>query len=91
MSRWDDVDLTGEQTYGAEEGPYQQRAQEIYSELRRNVIENVHKVRPSPLSLSHCFVHGLGHVPAGARRGADVSVVRSGQLRREEGKNGQRG
>ncbi|RDX48402.1 glycoside hydrolase family 63 protein [Lentinus brumalis] len=30
-------------TYGAQEGPYQQRAQAIYAELRRNVIENVHK------------------------------------------------
>ncbi|KAI0831044.1 glycoside hydrolase [Trametes gibbosa] len=30
-------------TYAAQEGPYQARAQEIYAELRRNVIENVHK------------------------------------------------
>ncbi|KAI0646820.1 glycoside hydrolase [Trametes meyenii] len=30
-------------TYAAEEGPYQQRAQAIYAELRKNVIENVHK------------------------------------------------
>ncbi|TCD68927.1 Processing alpha glucosidase I [Steccherinum ochraceum] len=30
-------------TYGAQEGPYQQRAKEIYSELRKNVIDNVHK------------------------------------------------
>ena len=31
------------QTYGAQEGPYQQRAKEIYAELRKNVIDNVHK------------------------------------------------
>ena len=31
------------QTYGAQEGPYQKRAQEIYTELRKNVIDNVHK------------------------------------------------
>ncbi|KAJ8482276.1 hypothetical protein ONZ51_g5462 [Trametes cubensis] len=30
-------------TYAAQEGPYQERAQEIYAELRRNVVENVHK------------------------------------------------
>ncbi|OSD02823.1 glycoside hydrolase family 63 protein [Trametes coccinea BRFM310] len=30
-------------TYAAQAGPYQQRAQEIYAELRRNVVENVHK------------------------------------------------
>ncbi|KAH9853984.1 glycoside hydrolase [Lenzites betulinus] len=30
-------------TYATQEGPHQARAQEIYAELRRNVIENVHK------------------------------------------------
>ncbi|KAI0807266.1 glycoside hydrolase [Fomes fomentarius] len=30
-------------TYAAQEGPHQQRAQEIYAELRKNVIDNVHK------------------------------------------------
>ncbi|KAI0637226.1 glycoside hydrolase [Trametes polyzona] len=30
-------------TYAAQEGPYQERAREIYAELRRNVVENVHK------------------------------------------------
>ncbi|KAI0362709.1 glycoside hydrolase [Trametes cingulata] len=30
-------------TYAAQEGPYRERAQEIYAELRRNVVENVHK------------------------------------------------
>ncbi|KAI0747882.1 glycoside hydrolase [Daedaleopsis nitida] len=30
-------------TYAMQEGPYRQRAQEIYAELRKNVIENVHK------------------------------------------------
>ncbi|CDO76526.1 Glycoside Hydrolase Family 63 protein [Trametes cinnabarina] len=30
-------------TYAAQEGPHQQRAKEIYAELRRNVVENVHK------------------------------------------------
>ncbi|KAH8107152.1 glycoside hydrolase [Cristinia sonorae] len=30
-------------TYGAQEGPYQQRAKEIYAELRKNIIDNVHK------------------------------------------------
>ncbi len=32
------------QTYGAQEGPHQQRAKTIYAELRQNVIKNVHKV-----------------------------------------------
>lgn len=32
------------QTYGAQEGPYQERAKEIYAELRQNIIKNVHKV-----------------------------------------------
>ncbi|KAK7693188.1 hypothetical protein QCA50_002754 [Cerrena zonata] len=30
-------------TYAAQEGPYQKRAQEVYAELRKNVIDNVHK------------------------------------------------
>ncbi|KAI0078991.1 glycoside hydrolase [Panus rudis PR-1116 ss-1] len=30
-------------TYGAQEGPYQDRAKEIYAQLRKNVIDNVHK------------------------------------------------
>ncbi|CAL1704069.1 unnamed protein product [Somion occarium] len=30
-------------TYGAREGPYQERAKEIYAELRKNVVDNVHK------------------------------------------------
>ncbi|GBE82451.1 Probable mannosyl-oligosaccharide [Sparassis crispa] len=30
-------------TYGAQEGPYQQRSKEIYTELRRSVIDNVFK------------------------------------------------
>lgn len=30
-------------TYAAQPGPHQQRAQEIYGELRRNVVDNVHK------------------------------------------------
>jgi hypothetical protein len=32
------------QTYAAHEGPFQQKAQEIYRDLRRNVIDNVFKV-----------------------------------------------
>ena len=32
------------QTYAAQEGPYQAKAQMIYKELRRNVIANVVKV-----------------------------------------------
>lgn len=31
------------QTYAAQEGPFQARAQEIYDELRRNVVDNVFK------------------------------------------------
>lgn len=31
------------QTYGAQEGPFQKRAKEIYAELRKNVINNVHE------------------------------------------------
>ncbi|KAH9952220.1 glycoside hydrolase [Amylocystis lapponica] len=30
-------------TYAAQEGPYKQRAQEIYTELRKNIVDNVHK------------------------------------------------
>ncbi|KAL1947585.1 hypothetical protein VTO73DRAFT_13309 [Trametes versicolor] len=30
-------------TYAAQEGPYQERAKEIYAELRKNVVDNVHK------------------------------------------------
>lgn len=33
------------QTYAAQEGPYQTKAQTIYKELRRNVVDNVIKVR----------------------------------------------
>lgn len=32
------------QTYAAVEGPYQEYAKQIYTELRRNVVENVYKV-----------------------------------------------
>ena len=32
------------QTYAAQEGPYQAKAQTIYKELRRNVVDNVVKV-----------------------------------------------
>lgn len=35
----------GEQKYAAQAGLHQQRAQEIYTELRKNIIDNVHKVR----------------------------------------------
>jgi mannosyl-oligosaccharide glucosidase len=31
-------------TYGAQEGPYQVRAKEVYAELRRNIIDNAFKV-----------------------------------------------
>ena len=34
------------QKYVAHEGPYQARAQEIYAQLRKNVVDNVHKVCP---------------------------------------------
>jgi len=33
-----------EQTYAAVEGPHREYAREIYTELRRNVVENVYKV-----------------------------------------------
>lgn len=32
------------QTYAAVEGPHQEYAKQIYTELRRNVVENVYKV-----------------------------------------------
>jgi len=32
------------QVYAAEPGPYQQQAADIYTELRKNVIDNVYKV-----------------------------------------------
>lgn len=32
------------QTYAAREGPHQQRAKDIYHELRKNVVNNVVKV-----------------------------------------------
>jgi len=35
-------------TYGAQEGPYQQRAREVYADLRKNVIDNVFKVSRTP-------------------------------------------
>jgi mannosyl-oligosaccharide glucosidase len=38
------VKSDGWQKYAAEEGPYRARAQEIYQELRKNVIDNVFKV-----------------------------------------------
>jgi len=31
-------------TYGAQEGPYRERANQIYGDLRKNVIDNVFKV-----------------------------------------------
>lgn len=31
-------------TYAVQEGPYKLRAQEIYRELRQNIIDNVFKV-----------------------------------------------
>lgn len=31
--------------YAKEPGPYQARAQDLYSRLRKNIIENVYKVR----------------------------------------------
>lgn len=36
--------------YAKEEGPYQEKAKAIYSELRKNVIDNVFKVRSSRLA-----------------------------------------
>jgi len=33
------------ETYVVQEGPYQSKAQEIYKELRKNVIDNVFKVK----------------------------------------------
>ncbi|OBZ75646.1 putative mannosyl-oligosaccharide glucosidase [Grifola frondosa] len=50
-------------TYAAQEGPYQQRAQEIYTELRKNIVDNVStNVRamfgntiPDAISTSHPF------------------------------------
>lgn len=34
--------------YAAEPGPYQQQAADIYTELRKNVIDNVYKVCARP-------------------------------------------
>jgi hypothetical protein len=31
-------------TYAREEGPFQEKAREIYEELRKNVVDNVFKV-----------------------------------------------
>ena len=42
--------LTVFKIYAAEPGPHQARAKEIYAELRKNVVDNVHKVR-----LLHCL------------------------------------
>jgi ribosomal protein S28E/S33 len=33
------------QTYASQPGPYQARAKEIYSDLRKNIVENVFNVR----------------------------------------------
>lgn len=30
--------------YAVEEGPFQQKAKDIYAKLRHNVVKNVHKV-----------------------------------------------
>lgn len=64
------------QTYAAQEGPYQERAKEIYAELRKNVVDNVHKVRlprcgvvfAQPADTS-CFAN-VGVRPHGVRVGA---------------------
>jgi hypothetical protein len=37
-------------TYGAQDGPYQERAREVYVHLRKNVIDNVFKVSLAHLS-----------------------------------------
>lgn len=36
-------------TYAAQEGPYQEQARAVYSELRKNIVDNVFKV-------GHCFI-----------------------------------
>jgi hypothetical protein len=41
---WTSLLLFLHQTYAAREGPYQQKAREIYNELRKNVVNNVFKV-----------------------------------------------
>lgn len=42
------------QTYAVQEGPYQAKAQTIYKELRRNVVDNVVKVG-CPLCIKTLF------------------------------------
>jgi hypothetical protein len=39
----------GAQTYARENGPFQAQARQIYAELRRNIVDNVFKVRPVSL------------------------------------------
>ena len=44
------------QTYTVQEGPYQAKAQTIYKELRRNVVDNVVKVRCLPMKTLFFFL-----------------------------------
>lgn len=46
--------MTRAQTYGAQGGPYQGRAREIYKELRENVIGNVFKACLGLIGLALC-------------------------------------
>jgi hypothetical protein len=44
------------QKYAAEAGPYQEKAKQIYTELRRNVIDNVVKARLRCLGVIYAFL-----------------------------------
>jgi excinuclease UvrABC ATPase subunit len=44
------------QKYAAEPGPYQEKAKDIYKELRRNVVDNVVKVGLRYLELVRPFL-----------------------------------
>lgn len=79
------LNWVGMQTYAAEEGPYKQRAQDIYDELRRNIVDNVFKACCSPifaLSVLNTFVlrntrglvmYGNSTTPSRARAGEGTS------------------
>lgn len=41
--------------YTAEEGPYQDKAKDIYARLRHNIVENVYKVRSSRIASDYAY------------------------------------
>jgi len=59
-------------------GPYQQRARELYSKLRKNIIENVHKVSGKPILR-------MVAVADGSRRSTNAPVTSGSSTTRRQG------